>query len=52
MLGALILVFVLIVVIPVGVMMSGAVLSAALGWVLRAHAEDTHPGSELTDLHV
>ena len=51
MLGALILAFVIVVVLPVGMLMSGAVLAAILGWRLKEEAEITHEGSELIDLN-
>lgn len=50
MLGALILVVVILVAIPVGVSMSGAVVAGLLGWSLKDNAEATHEGSELIDL--
>ena len=49
--GALVVVFVVVVVIPVGVLVTGAVMAAVLGHSLRRNAEVTHPGSELTDLN-
>ena len=51
MLGAAIIVIVLVVVIPVSVMMSGAVASAIIGWFLRDEADKNHEGSELVDLN-
>ena len=51
MLGAIIIVVVLVVAIPVAVMMSGAVVAAVLGWGLKANGEATHEGSELIDLN-
>jgi hypothetical protein len=50
-LGALIVVVVIVVAIPVAILMTGGVLSAVLGWSLKANGEDTHPDSELTDLN-
>ena len=50
MLGGLIIVIVLVVAIPVAVMMSGAVVAAALGWTLKEDAERSHAGSELIAL--
>lgn len=49
MLGALIIIFVVVVVLPVSMLMSGAVLSAILGWRLKDEAEILHEGSELID---
>jgi hypothetical protein len=51
MLGGFIMAFVLVVVIPVGVMMAGAVLSAVLGWSLKNEGEETNKGSELLALN-
>lgn len=50
MLGAVIIIFVVLL-IPVIVLMSGAVASAVLGTVLTKDAEDRHSGSELIDLN-
>ncbi|HEX6425949.1 MAG TPA: hypothetical protein VFZ79_20825 [Acidimicrobiales bacterium] len=51
MLGAVLIVVVLLVVIPVGVMMSGAVVAAALGWTLKDDADARYEGSELIALN-
>lgn len=51
MVGAVIIVVVLLL-IPVGVVMSGAVLAAILGWSLKTDAEDRNEGSELIELNV
>ncbi len=48
--GALVLVVVILVAIPVAVSMSGAVVAGILGWALKDNAEATHEGSELIDL--
>jgi hypothetical protein len=48
--GALILVFVLVVVIPVGFLMSTSIAAAILGQDLTVDAEARHAGSELIDL--
>lgn len=50
MIGAVILAVVIVIVIPVSVLMSGAVLSGVLGRFLKDNAEATHEGSELLDL--
>jgi hypothetical protein len=50
-LGAVIIVALVVVALPVTFLMTGGVLSAIFGWVAKTHAEDTHPGSELTDLN-
>jgi len=49
--GAVIIVVVLLL-IPVGVVMSGAILAAILGWSLKTDAEDRNEGSELIELNV
>lgn len=51
MLGVAIMVFVLVIAIPVGVMVSGALGSVIIGWVLRADVDARHEGSELLDLN-
>jgi hypothetical protein len=51
MLGPVIIVLVLIVAIPVGVAMSGAVVAGILGWALKENGEATHEGSELIALN-
>ena len=51
MIGALVLAVILVVVIPVTVVMSGAVVSAILGWSLKSTADADHEGSELIDLN-
>ena len=51
MLGAVIIVVVIVVALPVAFLMTGGVLSAIFGWSAKAHAEDTHPNSELTELN-
>jgi hypothetical protein len=50
MVGAVAIIIVLLL-IPVIVMMSGAVASAVLGFVLGADAEHRHEGSELIELN-
>ncbi len=51
MLGAAIIVVVIVVALPVTYLMTGGILSAVMGWALKSNGEDTHPGSELTDLN-
>jgi hypothetical protein len=51
MLGGVLMIVVLVIVIPVAVMMTGAVVAAALGWSLKEDAEATHEGSELIALN-
>jgi hypothetical protein len=49
--GAIIIVFVVVVAIPVAVLMSGAVLAAALGFALNDEVKREHEGSELVELN-
>jgi hypothetical protein len=49
--GAILLVLAIVIALPVGLLVAGAVLSAILGWFLRNDAEESHPGSELIDLN-
>ena len=51
MLGALIMVFVLLVVLPVAFLMGGAVLAAIFGQSLTVAKERDHEGSELVELN-
>jgi hypothetical protein len=51
MLGAVLIVIVLVVVIPVGVLISGGVAAALLGWSLKEDAEGRNEGSELVELN-
>lgn len=50
-LGVAIIVVVVLVALPVSFLMSGGVVAALVGWALKANGEDSHPGSELTDLN-
>jgi hypothetical protein len=50
-LGAVIIVAVVVVALPVAYLMTGGVLSAVVGWALKSEAEATHPDSELTELN-
>lgn len=47
--GAIAIVAILVLVIPVLVMLSGALAAAVLGWFLASNAEAQHEGSELLD---
>lgn len=51
MIGAAIIVVVLIVVIPVSILMSGALGSAIIGFFLKKDVDANHEGSELIDLN-
>ena len=47
--GAVAIAVVLVVVLPVLFLMTGAAGSVVTGWLLRRYAEDTHEGSELVE---
>jgi hypothetical protein len=49
--GAVLMAIVLVVVIPVAVCMSGAVVAALLGWSLNEDADTRNEGSELIALN-
>lgn len=51
MLGGFIIAFVLVIVLPVGVMMGTTILAALLGWSLKNEGETTNQGSELIPLN-
>ena len=51
MVGEILIVVWLLVAVPVGAMVTGAVIAAVLGWALRANGEATHEGSELVLLN-
>ena len=51
MIGALVMVIVLVVVIPVSVIMTGVIVAGTLGWSLKDGAESDHEGSELVELN-
>ncbi len=49
--GALVIAIIILVVIPVSVILTGALVAALLGWSLKENGEATHEGSELIDLN-
>jgi hypothetical protein len=49
--GAVIIVIVLVIALPVAVLMGTSLIAAALGWVLKDDAEARHAGSELIALN-
>ena len=49
--GAILMVIVLVLVIPVAVLVSGAVVAALLGWSLKDDAEARNEASELINLN-
>jgi hypothetical protein len=51
MLGAIVLAVIIVVLIPVGVIMSGALAAGLLGWALKSDGDARYEGSELIDLN-
>lgn len=51
MIGEILMVLWLLVLVPVGVMVTGAVIAAGLGWALRSNGEALHEGSELIEIN-
>jgi hypothetical protein len=49
--GAVAIAVVIVIAIPVGVFLAGAVMAAALGTTLKEDGEDRNEGSELLDLN-
>jgi hypothetical protein len=49
--GAVLIIVVLVLVLPALFLITGAVLSGVLGWLLKSNGETTHEGSELVDLY-
>ena len=49
--GAVLLVLVVVVVLPSAFLVTGALVSALLGWALKEHAEAGHEGSEYVELN-
>jgi hypothetical protein len=49
--GAVIIILVIVIALPVGFAMGGAAASMVLGFFLRDNAEQEHEGSELIDLY-
>jgi hypothetical protein len=50
-LGPILIVVVVVLVMPPVFLITGAVISALLGWLLTENGEATHEGSELVDLN-
>ena len=50
MFGAVLMVLLLVIVIPVGILISGAVAASLLGGLLKKDADGRHEGSALLDL--
>ena len=51
MIGAIVLAIVIVIAIPVGVLMSGGLAAAVIGYFLKEEGEASHPDSELIDLN-
>ena len=51
MFGAIAVIIALLVVIPVGVLMSGGVLAGIIGYFVQKDVDDSNEGSELIDLN-
>ncbi|HSS11437.1 MAG TPA: hypothetical protein VLL25_16240 [Acidimicrobiales bacterium] len=49
MIGALVIAVIIVFLLPVAFLTSGAVGAAILGWLLKTNAEVTHEGSELIE---
>jgi hypothetical protein len=49
MIGALIIIFVCVIALPMAFMFTGAAIASIFGFTLKGHAEATHEGSELID---
>ena len=50
-LGAVAIIVIIVVALPVAFLMGGAVVSSLLGWALYKDAETTHEGSEYVELN-
>ena len=50
--GAIAVVIALVIVIPIAVIMTGGILAAVIGTLLKLNGEKTHEGSELLELNV
>lgn len=51
MIGPILITIAIVVFIPVSVMLSGAVVSGVMGWLLKDDAEERYEGSEFIDLN-
>lgn len=51
MLGAIVLAVVVVILIPVGVVMSGALGAGLLGWALKSDGDARYEGSEFIELN-
>lgn len=51
MLGAVIVAVIIVLILPPLYFITGGILSAVMGWLLKRDAEAEHEGSELIDLY-
>jgi len=49
--GAVVIVVVLVIAVPVAFLMVAGALTVLMGWLVQSYGEASHPGSELTDLN-
>ncbi|HAZ17184.1 MAG TPA: hypothetical protein DCY78_03705 [Acidimicrobiaceae bacterium] len=50
MLGAVLMVILLVIVMPVGILVGGAVVASLLGGLLKSDVDSSHEGSELLEV--
>lgn len=50
--GPILVVIAIVLVIPVSVLIGGAVLAAGLGWLVKTEVDIDHEGSELLELNI
>ncbi|MCB1004746.1 MAG: hypothetical protein KDB35_11250 [Acidimicrobiales bacterium] len=50
--GPVLIVLALVLVLPISVLLSGAVLAGLLGWLVKSEVDAEHEGSELLELNV
>ena len=48
--GAIAIVIILVIAIPVGVLVSGAAVAGIIGWILKAEVDEEYEGTELLDI--
>jgi hypothetical protein len=51
MLGVILLVAAIVIALPIGLLITGGIVAAILGWFQQKDAEQRHAGSELVDLN-
>lgn len=51
MIGTFVIIVVLVIALPVGVLISGMVAAAILGWLLKSDGEDNAASPELVELN-